>query len=144
MTNNLTIILNEEVSTEVSFDIETFIRKAATQKGLETGSIEITFVNKDKIVEVNKAYLNHDYVTDIISFNLADTDEPIMGDLYICPDHAKQNAQEFENPFEQEVKLLLIHGILHLLGYEDYTDEQKAVMDTEQNRILHLIDTPND
>ena len=100
---------------------------------------EFTFLTPEDIQAINKQYLNHDYPTDIISFNLSDEDEPIHGDIYICPRIAKKNALAYKSTFENEIKLLIVHGILHLLGYEDYTDAQKAKMDLEQTRIINSI-----
>ncbi len=119
----------------LSFKPQTFAKKVAKLKGLSEGQIDITFVDAETILKINIDHLKHDYVTDIITFNLGDTTTPI-GDIYICIDQAVDNAKSFSNTVENEFRLLIIHGILHLLGYTDYTEEEKAIMDTEQTRIL--------
>jgi rRNA maturation RNase YbeY len=121
-----------------TFSIEDFIRRILPLKDVSCGSFEFSFVDGDTIREINKTHLNHDYVTDIITFNLG-TPEAIEGDIYICIEKAKENADTFGQTLDEEVQLLLIHGILHLLDYHDYTDEEKHVMDQEQHRLLELV-----
>jgi probable rRNA maturation factor len=90
------------------------------------------------MVTVNKAHLNRDYVTDVITYNYGDTTE-IEGDVYICTEKVKENAIDYNQPFDNELKLVIVHSILHLLDYRDYTDNEKKEMYTEQERILSLI-----
>jgi len=117
------------------FNIKSFIEKALHAKHITTGHFEFNFISKEAIVELNKTHLNRDYVTDILSFNLG-TPEDIIGDVYICPDKAAENAKDLNHSLEFELKTLIIHGILHLLDYSDYTPEEKETMFTEQNRLL--------
>ena len=132
---SIQITLPENVS--FGFDIETYIRKILMLKKLESGSYEFTFVNNKEIVEINQKYLQRDYITDIISFNLGSPDNP-EGDIYICFEKAEENAKENNQSLDDEIKLLIVHGILHLLDYKDYTDEEKAIMYKEQDRLLKL------
>ena len=129
------IDISFETPQTLSFNAKNFAKKVAQLKGIKTGQIDITFVNPQTILKINNDHLKHDYVTDIITFNLGSIEHPV-GDIYICTEQAKENAAAFNNPFENEIRLLIIHGILHVLGYTDYTDEEKATMNTEQDRIL--------
>lgn len=120
----------------VTVDIPAFIQKILTKLELTTGQYDFTFVNQADIIKLNKTHLNRTYSTDIITFNLEDPGEPIIGDIYICTDQAKLNAIEYNQPYDVEIKRLIIHGILHLIGYEDYTDTQKKEMDQIQESLL--------
>lgn len=136
MTPSITI--TEEVPHQAAFDISTFIASVLTEKHISSGTFAFNFVSEDTIVAVNRSHLKRDYVTDIISYNLGTIDEP-DADIYICISQAKRNAKEFHNSYENELKLLIIHGILHVLDYKDYTTEDKAIMDKEQERILATL-----
>jgi probable rRNA maturation factor len=122
---------------ELSFDIATYIDRILNLKSIKSGFFEFSFVTNEDIIKINKQYLKRSYSTDVISFNLGDNDN-IVGDIYISFEQAKINADDFNNSFENEIKLLIIHGILHLLDYRDYTKEEKAIMNKEQNRLLEL------
>ncbi len=102
------------------------------------GVFEFTFVDNTTIRKLNHLYFKKKGTTDIISFNLG-TETEILGDIYIAVDVAKQNAKRFGNTFDNEIKLLLAHGILHLLGYRDYSDEERHEMEWEQNRLLEEL-----
>jgi probable rRNA maturation factor len=136
--NKPDITISEDIPPSISFDAKEFAEQVSKEKSIIDGSIDINFVSTDTIVELNENYLNKNYVTDIITFNLGSTETPI-GDIYICCDKAKENATTFNNPYDKEIKLLIIHGILHILDYRDYSEEEKETMNTEQNRILELL-----
>lgn len=137
MTIDIDISFQEPIT--LGFKPEPFAKKVAKLKAIKTAQIDITFVDSATIHTINKKHLNHDYVTDIITFNLGDTTSPI-GDIYICVAQAQENANEFNTTLDNEIKLLITHGILHLLGYRDYTDTEKEQMDAEQTRLLAIID----
>ena len=87
--------------------------------------------------KINQQYLNRDYDTDIISFNLGSAEAP-EGDIYISCEQARENVEDLDHGYEDEIKHLIIHGILHLLGYQDYTKEDKKNMLKEQQRLFDL------
>lgn len=123
----------------LTLDCEAFIRQVLAIKELTEGLYDFNFISNTEIIAINKRYLQRDYATDIISFNLGDKKKPI-GDIYISIDMAIENASYYKHSLEDEIKLLLVHGILHLLDYRDYTDAEKETMFAEQDRILRLID----
>ncbi|NBV42472.1 rRNA maturation RNase YbeY [bacterium] len=129
------IEINSQSVIPVPFDAQTYLQRVIRILNIPAGAFEINFVDRDTIVSVNQRFLGRDYSTDIITFNLADEKAPIEGDVYICLDQVRDNAAELGHSFDYELKIVLIHGILHLLGYEDYTPEDKSVMDAEQVRI---------
>jgi probable rRNA maturation factor len=135
MTKSLSIIVSHYDAYTPCFDIEDFIKRALAFIKITHGSFEFTLVNNDKILEINRTFLQHDYETDIITFNLGTT-EDIVGDVYISVDEASKNATEYGQSLDDEIRLLIIHGILHLLGYDDGHDEDRFIMEAEQDRII--------
>ncbi len=131
----LTIEITEVAPTQTQFDIPAFTKKLCTLLNIQTGSIEITFLNNADLKKMNQAHLNHNYNTDIITFNLGSPKSP-MGDIYISIDQAKKQAQELQHSLEFEIKTLIAHGLLHVLGYEDDTEEKKAIMFKKQDELL--------
>jgi len=115
-----------------------YIKAVLKETDVESGHFEFNFVSKRTIKELNKLYLNKTYITDIITFNLGDSDT-IIADIYICPEKALENATDLNHSSTDEIKTLIIHGVLHLLGYNDQTEHEKKIMFNEQNRILDKL-----
>lgn len=138
MTHQPHITINKQCSFQTSFRLDVFIHAVCKEKNIQSGQLEFSFVDKTTITQINTDYLNHHYATDTISFNLG-TEAIPEADIYICIPVAKENALEFNHSFEEELKLLIIHTILHTIGYTDYTETEKLKMDQEQNRILMLL-----
>jgi len=102
--------------------------------------VSVVFVGNRFMRRINRQFLNHDYNTDVISFPLGGDDEPgAQGEIYINLDRAKRQAREFGVTFRGETRRLLIHGMLHLLGYKDATPSQKAVMAGREDLILSRL-----
>ncbi len=101
--------------------------------------IEVVFVDEKKIIETNRQYLNHDYITDIITFPYGDETDLLEGTLFCCAAQIKRQAKEFEVSFENEVLRIVIHGLLHLIGYDDATDERRSVMRTLEDKYIRYI-----
>ncbi|MGC9343845.1 MAG: rRNA maturation RNase YbeY [Bacteroidales bacterium] len=93
-----------------------------------TGSINYIFVERDSILEINKKYLQHSYFTDIITFDFTEQNYLISADIYVCPEVVLENSKKYGTRFNEELKRVIIHGILHLVGYKDHTQEEKALM----------------
>jgi len=102
------------------------------------GDISIVFCSDGYLLEINKTYLKHNWFTDIITFDYT-IDRIISGDLLISIDTVKDNANQFNVSFENELHRVIAHGVLHLLGYNDKTDEEKQMMrEKEDNHLLYL------
>ncbi|MBT8282216.1 MAG: rRNA maturation RNase YbeY [Muriicola sp.] len=101
---------------------------------------ELCFVltNDEEVLEINQEYLGHNYYTDIITFNYNKGKE-ILGDIFISLDRVKENAIEYNVDFEQELKRVMVHGILHLLGYNDETEEEKSKMRKLENLKMEMF-----
>ena len=102
----------------------------------ELGDISIIFVSDQYLLEMNQKYLNHDYFTDIITFDYCE-DNVISGDLFISIDRVKENADSFNVDELTEIHRVMIHGVLHLCGYKDKTEEEEKNMRLLENKYLN-------
>ncbi len=116
-------------------DTKEWIKEVATSFGKKVGDISYIFCNDEKILEVNQTYLQHDYYTDIITFDYTEGAK-IGGDLFISIDTVRSNAIQFEQDFDTELHRVIIHGILHLCGINDQSPEERANMINEENKAL--------
>ncbi|WP_297085965.1 rRNA maturation RNase YbeY [uncultured Draconibacterium sp.] len=108
-------------------------------KNCEAGEISVIFCSDDYLLEMNKTYLNHDYYTDIITFDYVDKNV-ISGDLFISTDRVKENAEGIGSTFTKELYRVVFHGVLHLVGYKDKTDEEQKEMTKMEDYYLSKID----
>lgn len=118
--------------------INAWIKNVAKKYGKTIGEIAYIFCNDKKILEVNRQYLEHDYYTDIITFDYCE-DNTLSGDIFISIDTVRSNAEEFGISFEEELHRILIHGILHLCGQDDKTAETRAEMTLKENDALKML-----
>ena len=114
-----------------------WIKAVAASYGRKVGEIGYLFVNDEKILEVNREYLNHDYYTDIITFDY-DEDDTISGDLVISLDTVRSNAELFGKTYEEELYRVIIHGILHLCGINDKGPGEREMMEAAENKALAM------
>ena len=115
-----------------------WMKAVAASHGRKVGEVGYLFVNDDKILEVNRKYLGHDYYTDIITFDYCEGDR-ISGDLFISLDTVRSNAEQFEQPYDRELHRVIIHGILHLCGINDKGPGEREIMEAAENKALALI-----
>ncbi|MDH4472095.1 MAG: rRNA maturation RNase YbeY [Fluviicola sp.] len=101
------------------------------------GEISVIFCSDEYLLEMNQTHLNHDYYTDIITFDYSIEDE-ISGDLFISIDRVADNAQEFSSAFTDELNRVCVHGLLHLCGYKDKSPEDEALMRSKEDDMLAL------
>ena len=101
------------------------------------GDISIIFCTDNYILDVNQKYLQHDYFTDIITFDYCEGDR-LSGDLFISIDSVRENALEYGTDFSDELNRVMVHGILHLIGYDDHTEEDIAMMRKKEDYYLSL------
>lgn len=118
--------------------INRWIREIARSYGKKTGEIAYVFCSDDIILETNRKYLQHDYYTDIITFDYTEENR-LNGDIFISLDTVKSNAGQFGVTFENELHRVLIHGVLHLCGIDDKGEENRRRMTTCENRALDLL-----
>ena len=102
------------------------------------GDVSVIFVSDDYLLEMNNQYLEHDYFTDIITFDYSE-EKIISGDLFISIDTVLSNSQEFNVPFLHELHRVIIHGVLHLMGFDDKSDPEKEIMTQMENSSLEVL-----
>ena len=118
--------------------VERWIRAVAAQYGFAVGDLNYIFCDDEKILAVNREFLQHDYYTDIITFDYT-TRTRVNGDIYISLDTVASNAEQVGATFEQELHRIIIHGLLHLTGQADKTPETKAQMTAKEEDALRRL-----
>jgi len=119
-------------------DTTNWIKQVADSFGKRVGEVAYIFCSDERILQVNKEYLHHDYYTDIITFDYSE-DKVISGDIFISLDTVKSNSEQFKTNYEDELRRVIIHGILHLCGVNDKTDDEQAYMTVCENKALELM-----
>ena len=114
-----------------------WLRLVAESEIRRIGQINIIFCSDNYILDVNQQYLQHDYFTDIITFDYCEGDR-LSGDLFISVDTVKENSVEYGTEFEDELNRVIVHGLLHLIGYDDHSDEDIAMMRKKEDYYLSL------
>ena len=115
-----------------------WIKAVASTYGKKVGEVGYLFVNDEKILEVNREYLSHDYYTDIITFDYSEGDT-INGDLVISLDTVRTNADLFGKAYCEELHRVIIHGILHLCGINDKAPGEREIMEEAENKALGML-----
>lgn len=118
-------------------DITAWVKAVAAAYGRRVGEIGYMFVSDEKILEVNREYLGHDYYTDIITFDY-DEGEVISGDLVISLDTVRTNAELFGKSYDEELHRVIIHGILHLCGINDKGPGEREIMEKAEDNALEM------
>ena len=119
-------------------EVTAWIKDVAATYGRKVGEIGYMFVDDEKILEVNREYLGHDYYTDIITFDYDEGDR-INGDLVISLDTVETNARQFGKSYDEELHRVIIHGILHLCGINDKGPGEREVMEAAEDKALAMI-----
>jgi rRNA maturation RNase YbeY len=119
-----------------------WVKAVADSYGKRVGEVAYIFCDDEKILEVNREYLEHDYYTDIITFDYSEG-KRIAGDLFISLDTVASNAEQFGRPYEEELHRVIIHGILHLCGIKDKEPGEREQMEQAENQALELLETLN-
>lgn len=122
--------------------VSAWIKKVAELYNRQVGDVSYIFCSDDKILEINKQYLKHDYFTDVITFDYSENDT-ISGDIFISLDTVKSNSQKFNTSNEEELLRVIIHGILHLCGLKDKSAEDSKMMTKSENQALEIYQKDN-
>lgn len=118
-------------------NIASWIDKVIQELRYDTGDVSYIFCDDQYLLEKNIKYLNHNALTDIISFDYT-MGKLISGDIFISVDRVRENAADFKVPFEDELHRVMIHGVLHFCGYRDKTQEEKRLMRKKEDYYLSL------
>ena len=119
-------------------DTSAWVKAVAASYGKKVGEIAYIFVDDEEILRVNREYLQHDYYTDIITFDYTEGNT-ISGDLFISLDTVRTNAEQFDKPYDEELHRVIIHGILHLCGINDKGPGERELMEEAENAALALL-----
>lgn len=119
--------------------IEQNIEKLAKSENRTLGDISYILCSDNYLLDINRQYLNHDYFTDVITFDYSE-ENVISGDIFISVDTVADNAKEYNVTFEKELERVMVHGVLHLVGYNDKSDSEVKQMRAKENQYLSLFD----
>ena len=133
-----------DVQEELSVDLEkvrTLCEHILDDHGIKSGKVNVVFVDSDTIRQYNRDFLQHDYPTDTISFPIEDqrSEGHLEGEVLVCTEIAKNRAEEFRWTAEEELLLYVIHGMLHLAGFDDTTPEQQSEMQAKEREYLTTL-----
>lgn len=134
----------EYFSESIDFNLEntdvisSWLESVISKEGQEYQQLSFIFCSDDYLLEMNQKHLDHHDYTDVITFCLSE--EPIEADIFISIDRVRENARSYSVPFEQELYRVMVHGVLHCLGYEDKSPEKKQEMRNRENLYLSLLD----
>ena len=107
---------------------KSWLKKVADKEGFSINNLNYIFCSDEYLHKINLEYLEHDTYTDIITFDNSEDESTIEGDIFISIDRVRENSQTLNTVFEEELKRVIVHGLLHLCGYDDHTSEDKAEM----------------
>ena len=119
-------------------DTSAWVKAVAASYGKKVGEIAYIFVDDEEILRVNREYLQHDYYTDIITFDYTEGNT-ISGDLFISLDTVRTNAEQFDKPYDEERHRVIIHGILHLCGINDKGPGEREIMEAAEDKALAML-----
>lgn len=121
--------------------VKDWIGAVAERHGKVIGELYYYFCSDEKLLEINKERLGHDFYTDIVTFPLTDCETVLSSEFCICIDRIKENADIFGRSYESELHRVIIHGVLHLIGFDDLTDEEEKKMREQEELSLELYNT---
>jgi rRNA maturation RNase YbeY len=124
------IFFNEDITFKFQGKnlFKAWLKKVAEKEGFKVKNLNYIFCSDEYLHKINVEYLDHDTYTDIITFDNSEDETTIEGDIFISIDRVKENSQSLNTVFEDELKRVIVHGLLHLCGYDDHSPEDKAEM----------------
>ena len=131
--HNVSFILEEKLL------LKTLIASILTQEKVSFKSISYIFCNDEFLLKLNQQYLNHDTLTDILTFTLSNSKMPLVSEIYISIERVEENAGSLDIPFLNELHRVMIHGVLHLCGYSDHSDVEKLMMRQKEDFYLSQL-----
>ena len=137
MVKNIRVFCSDQKYKVNKIRIHKLINNLKKELNFSISSLPINFISSGEITTINKKYLNHNSSTDIITFNYSDRKDNLDGEIFISYEDAKKNAGRFKNTLPEEILRLIIHGILHLLGYDDLNKKDYRVMKKLENQLLN-------
>ncbi len=138
--NSLISFFSEDIDFELEYQskIESWIHTTILKEGKKPGEITYVFCSDNYLHKINLEHLNHDTFTDIITFNYCN-DDLVNTDIFISIDRIRENSDIFQTTFQDELNRVIIHGILHLVGYDDKSISEKEIMRAKEDFYLSLL-----
>jgi probable rRNA maturation factor len=118
--------------------LKLFIERLFKREKNQLAEIHFIFCSDDYLLNINRQYLNHDFYTDIVTFDLSESNHPINAEIYISVDRVRENAAVFKTSLKRELHRVVFHGVLHLCGYKDKTRAEQQTMRTMEDKYLSL------
>lgn len=118
-------------------NIEAWLQQVAEKENQRIGELNFIFCSDNHLLQINQDFLNHDYFTDIITFDYSEENE-ISGDIFISLDRVEENAEQYQSTYEHELRRVMAHGCLHLLGYGDKSEDEQKLMTLKEEASLSL------
>lgn len=118
--------------------LKRFLGNLFRKESSPLAELHYIFCSDDRLLDINQQYLKHDYYTDIISFTLSEPGQPINGEIYISVDRVRENAHNFSSSLQKELHRVILHGALHLCGYQDKTERETKKMRQMEEKYLRL------
>lgn len=125
-------------------EIHTIIDRIANDEKFIVGTINYIFCKNEYLLAMNQQYLRHDTYTDIITFDMSEVEKELSGDIYISTEQVKNNSDELETNYLEELLRVMIHGVLHLVGFNDHTEEEKRIMRKNEEKYMDINNTKSD
>lgn len=129
---NVSFSINEEL-------VVKWLDESVRSLGFVIGELSFIFCSDEYLKEINIKYLNHDFFTDVITFDYS-KEKLLFGDVYVSTDRVKENAKTYNSSFNKELFRVIIHGVLHLCGFNDKTKKEKTLIRSKENEALSTID----
>lgn len=129
---NVSFSINEEI-------VVKWLKKSVNSLGFTIGELSFIFCSDEYIKKINIKYLTHHFFTDVITFDYS-KEKLLFGDVYISIERVKENSKTYKTSFNEEMFRVIIHGVLHLCGFDDKTKEEKSLMRSKENDFLSSID----
>jgi probable rRNA maturation factor len=119
---------------------KSWLKKVADKEGFSINNLNYIFCSDEYLHKINLEYLDHDTYTDIITFDNSEAESTIEGDIFISIERVRENSKTLNTVFEEEVKRVIVHGLLHLCGYDDHTLEDKVEMRSLESKYILVFD----
>ena len=136
--NEVSIFYDHPTPPIIENNLKSLCREVLISEGFERYSLSIIFVDDEKLKKMKKKYFNQDLYTDVIAFNLSDDKSKLDGEIYISFDAIKINSELYKTNINNELQRIVVHGILHLMGYEDNTKDKKEEMTKTEDFFIKL------
>ena len=120
-------------------EVRVWLKKFIQKEEKKLGCLNFIFCSDKHLLEINKKFLNHTTLTDVISFDFSESKKTIEGDVYISTDRVKENAKKYSVSFKKELLRTVVHGVLHLIGYKDKGEKEKKIMFLKEQTFLKMF-----